>query len=136
MRPAYCQHHVKTCIACDELIALGIQADKERIAELEARIRELEARMEWRPIESAPMDGTVIILGSTDPDFPRNTIGYWLPDEEAKVVVGDCGGVCRCPEYDEIDSYWVSFDGGFTTEHPPTHWMPLPDAPVLPEVTK
>lgn len=40
----YCHKHGRhNCQACiDELVSLGIQADKDRIAELEAKVAELE----------------------------------------------------------------------------------------------
>lgn len=79
----------------------------------------------WRPIETAPKDGTDIILHSPG----RTTIGHWTTDEECRVDIGDCGGECHCREYEFIDPSWVSWDGGFTEEHPPTHWMPLPPTP-------
>lgn len=89
----------------------------------------------WMPIETAPKDGRDIILGSVAQDFegkpvePRVTIGSWMQDDDCRVHIGDCGGECRCPEYEYIDPTWMSWDGGFTAENPPTHWMPLPAHP-------
>lgn len=97
------------------------------------------ARSFWRPIESAPKDGTEIILFGMVPDGPRVTAGFWLVPEPP--VVGDCGGECHCPEYGEpLDPDWVcmhggsaegwmSNDGGFADKWPATHWMPLPAPP-------
>lgn len=89
--------------------------------------------MDWQPIETAPKDGTEILLWSGVEDRSKDgpTIGHWATDEECAVYVGDCGGECRCPEYDHNDPWWLSWDGGFTAEHPPTHWMPLPPPPTL-----
>ncbi len=48
---AYCHKHGQClatgrCVTCDdELIALGIQADKDKIAELEAKVKTLEERV-------------------------------------------------------------------------------------------
>jgi hypothetical protein len=89
-----------------------------------------EAR-EWKPIETAPKDGTHILLyappGQTAE--PRITLGCWLALERGEYL-GDCGGECRCPEYDDPpEPYWDSFDGGFNSEFPPTHWMPCPQPP-------
>ena len=89
------------------------------------RLRKDVGRIEWQPIETAPKDGTHVLLSYSG----RVTYGYWLHLEVGKLV-GDCGGVCRCPEYDEPPApFWYSEDGGFTEEHPPTHWMPLPEPP-------
>lgn len=90
---------------------------------------------EWQPISTAPKDGTHILLWAPAQTFegkptePRLTYGYWdVPEHGA--YLGDCGGECRCPEYDDCpDPYWFSMDGSFTEENPPTHWMPLPAPP-------
>lgn len=90
---------------------------------------------EWQPIDTAPKDGTVIILGAVAQEYqgqpvdPRATVGHWTTDEECRELVGDCGGECRCPEYIYHDPSWISWDGGFTAENPPTHWQPLPSPP-------
>jgi hypothetical protein len=92
---------------------------------------------EWRTIESAPKDGTDIILGSTPQEFEgkpvpaRVTIGHWTTDDECAIQIGGCGGECRCPEYEYHDPFWMSWDGGFTVENPATHWMPLPAPPAV-----
>ena len=89
----------------------------------------------WRTIESAPKDGVDLILAAIDQTFDgvplpkRVTIGHWATGDELEKYVGDCGGECRCPEYDEVEPFWISWDGGFTDEHPPTHWQPMPEAP-------
>jgi hypothetical protein len=97
----------------------------------------------WYLIESAPLDGTEIILHGPCPDNPnRVTAGFWCIPEPP--IVGDCGGECRCPEYgDADDPFWctmhggslerpffMSNDGGFTEEYPATHWMPFPSGPM------
>lgn len=93
------------------------------------------APLVWRPIESAPKDGTDIMLAAIDQVFrgepmpDRVTVGHWTTDDECREVIGDCGGECRCPEYKFHEPSWISWDGGFTEENPPTHWMPLPKQP-------
>lgn len=89
----------------------------------------------WLPIETAPKDGTDIILASIDQKFDgvpvpdRVTVGHWTVGDELLRDAGDCGGACRCPEYDEIEPLWISWDGGFTNENPATHWQPMPAPP-------
>ncbi len=59
----------------------------------------------WQPIETAPKDGTIVLLAG-EFDYPgdwRIKIGYWS-------ACDDDWYLC-----------WASWK--------PTHWMPLPDAP-------
>lgn len=60
--------------------------------------------MEWQPIETAPKDGTPVLLYAT----PRMEVGYW------NVAVTDVGITGWYPSM-----YWRR----------PTHWMPLPEPP-------
>ena len=57
---------------------------------------------EWRPVETAPKDGTTVLLGRFA-DEPKSAHGYIMVDW-----------------YRDGMTYW-----------PPTHWMPLPPAPVV-----
>lgn len=77
---------------------------------------------EWQPIETAPKDGTEVLIGggffdwdgSYGEDVPHTgvTIASWQYRHGAKQWRGNaCGG------YDEY--YWYN----------PTHWMPLPKSP-------
>ena len=61
---------------------------------------------EWQPIETAPKDGSpVLVLGSGWND-PVPTVAVWN-------------------EYEE----WAEFTGGETIWPAPNHWMPLPEPP-------
>ena len=113
-----------TCVALADIA----REDRKEIVRLREENERLKSNppqslLPWQPIATAPKDGTHVLLS-----YPgRVTYGYWLALEVGKLV-GDCGGVCRCPEYDEPpDPFWYSDDGGFTEEHPPTHWMTLPE---------
>ena len=66
--------------------------------------------MIWRPIETAPTDGTSVLVFLPGSRYVRHKItsGYW--DDHQK---------CRC---------WIAA-GYMQKDNPPTHWMPYPDAP-------
>lgn len=68
-------------------------------------IERLRAAMQWRPIETAPRDGTEFI--AYRPDAGVFTAGY---DDEQDVWFANHG-------YEDI------------TDDLPTHWMPLPPPP-------
>lgn len=71
---------------------------------------------DWRPIESAPKDGTTVLLyfpdrgsvcGSWDKDeYARKPAPYWSRDTERIFGVRE------------------------TRANQPTHWMPLPEPPA------
>jgi hypothetical protein len=79
--------------------------------------------MEWQPIETAPKDGTVVLLfcpASWDTNGVR--VAFWYPGE-----VNPPDGA------PDGDAGWYDDETG---SHPmtlhyeePTHWMPIPDPP-------
>jgi len=69
-----------------------------------SRPDETPAPSAWLPIESAPRDGTYVLLS-----FPSGRMA--------------CGMWCELGE-----PSWISFRGG-RYEGKPTHWQPLPDPP-------
>ncbi len=93
------------------------------------------APVAWHDIASAPKDGTEILLYAPacehqgKPVPQRITQGYWLTKKAYIREIRDLEG--RYIDQDEFDGFdgWMSSDGGFTDEDPPTHWMPLPPAP-------
>lgn len=72
--------------------------------------------MEWQPIETAPRDGSTILIGSKGFVSEAKYGSYKLRGEEK---VG-------WHWYDADDS-WYSMD--FDGLSPITHWMPLPPPP-------
>lgn len=79
--------------------------------------------MEWKDIDSAPKDGTEIILkrGSrvTSGSFER-----WADTESHYDSAGNYLGRTTV----DCGEYWCSYDGCFCDDEHPTHWMPLPEA--------
>jgi len=67
--------------------------------------------MNWQPIETAPKDGTEILVWCAQfkcAVVVAWTVSVWVP----------CGGA------------WVGEENrSDTTEWPATHWMPLPEPP-------
>jgi hypothetical protein len=78
---------------------------------------------EWQPIETAPKDGTVIILNCRF----RVVAGYW------NLAAGMYGPDTEHP-WTWLAPYATSY-GGLDGHSEPavTHWMPLPDPPVVGE---
>lgn len=71
----------------------------------------------WRPIETAPKDGTRIIVGkAVDGDMWWASSAYWFHEP--------CPHQPRCKP--GTHQGWTN---GADTLAPPTHWMPLPPPP-------
>jgi hypothetical protein len=66
--------------------------------------------MSWQPIETAPMDGTLVLIAAHD---------NGMPSQPRHVLIA---------KYDGED--WRQDDSEYSETWPPTHWMPLPTPPV------
>lgn len=78
-------------------------------AALLSHIRALEEEAKWRPIETAPKDGTpVLLFFPAGPHHGGAIEGWWFSSPK------------------EIDDGWETIIG---TIGEPTHWRPLPDPP-------
>jgi hypothetical protein len=64
---------------------------------------------DWQPIESAPRDGTPLLVGVAGDDYYPRTA--WWDDEAGAWLVNERPRVCMLVT--------------------PTHWMPLPEPPEL-----
>lgn len=69
----------------------------------------------WKPIESAPRDGTLLLLWSKTHE--KCFIGYWVDSEEF-----------RYGKRVRHSTFWYCFEGG--QDDSLTHWMPLPGEPL------
>ncbi|MEC5289421.1 MULTISPECIES: DUF551 domain-containing protein [unclassified Aurantimonas] len=80
----------------------------------------IHATQAWREgIDSAPHDGTVVL--AYRPDAGVFTAHYVEEDAHISSAMNPPEGDC----------YWFTTDGEDLTDDMPTHWMPLPDAPVI-----
>lgn len=68
----------------------------------------------WQPIETAPRDGTWVLLTG-------GSIAYgWCEDDKPPMAVGQRAGDCW---------QFAWYDSGYYGKYEnPTHWMPLPPA--------
>lgn len=80
----------------------------------------------WRSIETAPKDGTNVILTNGD----TVAQGWWADEPGYIREHRDSDGVYL--GQDESDGFmgWMDCDGGMQPD--PTHWMPLPMRPYAP----
>ncbi|MBN8639326.1 MAG: hypothetical protein J0M07_28665 [Anaerolineae bacterium] len=69
----------------------------------------------WRPIKSAPRDGTHIIAWRGTAHPPHAESMYWCGFDGA--------------EHGKCDGAWHWVQDGDAPKAGPTHWMPLPPAP-------
>lgn len=75
---------------------------------------------EWHPIETAPKDGsTVILYRPNAPKWHQVTEGSWDAQEYHKKP----RPFWCCP-------WRIAYNGG-DRDYPPTHWMPLPESPEV-----
>jgi hypothetical protein len=71
--------------------------------------------MNWHPIETAPRDGTEVLVCRTYAhNRPEYAVAHNYDDGNGWRDVGDIG--------------WAGMYGG--EDNQPTHWMPLPPPPV------
>ncbi|MBP5100411.1 hypothetical protein [Pseudomonas protegens] len=80
---------------------------------------------QWQPIETAPKDGTEIILRKGD----RITAGAWIEWSNSAAEFHATTGVYLGDVEYESGADWSSWDGGFSRDDWPTHWQPLPTPP-------
>lgn len=97
-----------------------LTADEAR--QIAACIREM---VEWRPIETAPRDGSLIMMVCTDPSvqsfgvkkFPHVVLGNWQDPRPGRPASDGAWNVPMC-------DWWIGEHDGVLT-----HWLPLPPAP-------
>lgn len=86
--------------------------------------------MDWQPIETAPRDGTRVIV--TPGDAMDATIGWY---EGRKGVSFTSRGPIEFSGWVSLEQWCGMEYGDCISEHLdiwPTHWMPLPEPPDTP----
>ena len=74
---------------------------------------------DWQPIETAPRDGTWILLTGGSIEYS------WDGDSQPAAVVGQYAIALTTERWQ-----FAWYDGGYYGEYvDPTHWMPLPEPP-------
>jgi hypothetical protein len=93
-------------------------ADAFRTGFQAARALPVDGLDAWQPIETAPKDGTAILLGARGGSW----IGKWLPVYTSGYVPDNKWSSLML-NHDHMGEKWQQ----------PTHWMPLPAAPAIHE---
>lgn len=71
----------------------------------------------WQPIETAPKDGTKIVLLCDLWQGRTPIVAHW--DENGATYEGPMGRF----------TWHTSMDGDTVAERVPTHWLPIPEPP-------
>lgn len=80
--------------------------------------------MDWRPIETAPEDGTMILLA----DHESVCLGKWIDtSHETERLISTKGNRRTYETVLVKEGYFERFPDDPWID--PTHWMPLPDPP-------
>ncbi len=83
---------------------------------------------EWKPIDTAPKDGTKVLIWNSVYDFCP--IAWWgEKDGDDSIFYGwnfEGGHSPCCSCEDDFIGWNEDIDEGFM----PTHWMPLPEPPA------
>jgi len=76
----------------------------------------------WRPIETAPRDGTDILIYSPEMEGCAIALASALEDDEEDESKKD---------HDLYDTWYDTWGDGTPMDVVPTHWMPLPTIPIV-----
>jgi len=106
---------------------------RAEIARVWSMLKAERSASEWKPIDTAPKDGTLILIGCSDDNdmIATSTAGRWQDGEEDGIdYMGSDGGFCDC----DFSLFHPSRSFGAENSRyeglQPTHWMPLPPPPA------
>ncbi|MGN7959178.1 DUF551 domain-containing protein [Agrobacterium radiobacter] len=107
------------CFECGGIGAVWDTTDYEDMGNFIALSAQVQDVAGWRPIETAPKDESIIMLFRADEKhWASISTGYFKNDRFARNPKPYWGG----PHERSLGIRWYR-------ENPPTHWMPLPEAP-------
>lgn len=84
---------------------------------------------EWQLIETAPKDGTPILLCVNKADLTIVIYGWWVGDQSMWAANYPWAFIDD-HEIIEADNEDFVRVNGVGVKSPPTHWMPLPSPPL------
>lgn len=115
----------KECMVVQPRLQVGEYADasikslRSQLSEARAEVERLRAAQAWRPIETAPKDGTEIILFAIEEGFEDEGPSVWIGSWSTTAWYGPA---------------WTAYEHRSETEYlTPTHWLPLPSPPSAKE---
>lgn len=102
----FCDEHLKLLSESQVEKFVCFWCAQNKIAEREQEAATAALEQQWQPIQTAPKDGTIVLL--------------WWPYWRDRAVIG---------YYDKVRHCWNS-DVALETAEPPKGWMRLPSVPI------
>lgn len=112
-------------VIADTAKVLGCEPDNEAILQAIGKLRKDAERYQWRPIETAPKDGTAILAARIGEDIGMGAVEIveWCVMENWHWE--EAGDNLYRKVYDPPTEFWNG------NGHRATHWMPSPNPPAI-----